>query len=138
MINPAPEIRKGLKNLLTSAITYNSVVVPVREDEGGQLSEYQIFIGGMTYNDEGTKHTFDGRVNQIIEVVTEVKGTATSKHADAIAATVLGLLFPTPRTTGLTISGFKPCRISKNLRILKEPGTNSTVVRRIIELNFLL
>lgn len=138
MINPAPEIRKGLKTLLTNAVTYNSTVVPVREDDGGQLSEYQIFIGGMSYNDEGTKHTFDGRVNQIIEVVTEVKGTATSKHADAIAAEVLDLIFPTPRTTGIAITGFKPCRIRKNLRMLKEQGTNSTVVRRIIELNFIL
>jgi hypothetical protein len=138
MINPAPEIRKALNTLLSGAITYNSAVVPVREDDGGHLSEYQIFIGGMSYNDEGTKHTFDGRVNQIIEVVTEVKGTSTSKHADAIAAEVLDLIFPTPRTTGIEITGFKPCRISKNLRILKEQGTNSTVVRRIIELNFLL
>jgi hypothetical protein len=138
MINPAPEIRKALNTLLSGAITYNSAVVPVREDDGGHLSEYQIFIGGMSYNDEGTKHTFDGRVNQIIEVVTEVKGTSTSKHADAIAAEVLDLIFPTPRTTGSEITGFKPCRISKNLRILKEQGTNSTVVRRIIELNFLL
>jgi hypothetical protein len=138
MINPAPEIRKALNTLLSGAITYNSAVVPVREDDGGQLSEYQIFIGGMSYNDEGTKHTFDGRVNQIIEVVTEVKGTSTSKHADAIAAEVLDLIFPTPRTTGIAITGFKPCRISKNLRMLKEQGTNSTVVRRIIELNFIL
>lgn len=139
MINPAPEIRKGLYSLLDGAVTYNSVEVPVYEGEGVYSGiEYQILIGDMSYTEAGTKHTHGGRVNQLIEIVTEVKGSSTTKHADAIAADVLDLVFPTPRTFGVTISGFKPCRVSKNLRLLKEQGTKATIVRRIIELNFLL
>jgi hypothetical protein len=137
MINPASEIRKGLFSLLDGNVAYNFEVVPVYEGEG-VVTDYQVLIGATTYTDEGTKHTFGGRVNQIIEVVTEVKGSTTTKHADDIAEQVLQFILPTPRTTGLTITGFKPCRISKNLRLLKEQGTKSTIVRRIIELNFLL
>jgi hypothetical protein len=137
MINPASEIRKGLFSLLDGNVAYNFEVVPVYEGEG-VVTDYQVLIGATTYTDEGTKHTFGGRVNQIIEVVTEVKGSTTTKHADEIAEQVLNFILPTPRTTSLTITGFKPCRISKNLRLLKEQGTKSTIVRRIIELNFLL
>jgi hypothetical protein len=137
MINPAPEIRKGLFALLDAAVIYQATVIPVYEGEG-IVTDYQILIGDTTYSDEGTKHSFDGRVNQTIEVVTEVKGSSTTKHADAITEQVLDLILPTPRTTALEIAGFKPCRISKNLRLLREQGTKSTIVRRIIELNFLL
>ena len=137
MINPAPEIRRGLFNLLNGAVTYDSQEVRVYEGEG-VLTKYQILIGATTYTDEGTKHTFDGRVNQTIEVVTEVEGSTTTKHADTITGDVLDLIFPTPRTMGINITGFKPCRVSKNLRLLREQGTKSTIVRRIIELNFLL
>ena len=140
MINPANNVRDAFYALLNGAITYGVDSVPVYTGEGEANIPFQILIGNQSYTEEGTKHSFAGRVSQEIEIVTEMNGRSVLKHADEIANDVLALVVPTPRTTGLSVTGFQVIGLQKNLRAVlrEEAGNGKKIVRRIIEFNFLI
>jgi hypothetical protein len=142
MINPAPEIRKGLYALLNGNVSYDSVVVPVYEGEGvydGSV-RYQVLVKDDNYTDRKTKSSLFGRVSVNMEIVTEETGTSSSKAADAILNEVFELLLPNVNGTALSATGFQITSVRKNIRpIIREySGQGINIVRRLVEINFLI
>jgi hypothetical protein len=142
MINPAPEIRKGLYALLNGNVSYDSVVVPVYEGEGvydGSV-RYQVLVKDDNYTDRKTKSSLFGRVSVNMEIVTEETGTSSSKAADAILNEVFELLLPNVNGTALSATGFQITSVRKNIRpIIREySGQGKNIVRRLVEINFLI
>ncbi len=138
MINPTTEIKKGFKNLF-SAITYNAATVPYYEGEG-MVTDYQILLQDVDYQSESTKNDFYGRSSARFEIVTEAEGKFLTKDADLILNSMLLLLFPTPRTNGLTVTGFQVIGMKKDIgrAIKEEAGNGGKIVRRPLELNFFI
>jgi hypothetical protein len=138
MINPLTEIKKGFKNLFSGAITHDAATVPYYENEGA-LVDYQILLTDASYQSESTKHDFYGSARVRFEVVTE-KNKSNTQDADTILNSMLMLLFPTPRTSGLSVTGFKVIGIKKNIgeALKEESGNGSKIVRRPLELNFFI
>jgi hypothetical protein len=138
MINPASEIRKGLYTLWNGNITYQGNNVPVYEGSGA-VTPYQILIQSDSYTSRKTKTSRFGRATVTIEVVTEQE-TAISKPADDIANSAMELITPEVYGNDLSVNGFQITSLRQNTRpiIREQSGKGTTIVRRIIELNFLI
>lgn len=139
MINPATEIKKGLKTILSGNITYNSAAVPVYEGEGIKTI-YQLLIKDISYTDRKAKTARFGRVSASFEVVTEEPGKENSQAADIITTSALELINPAAFGTSMTATGFQVTSMRTNIRpvIREQSGQGTTIIRRITELNFLI
>lgn len=133
MINPAPYVRQAFFALLNEAVTYNGNDVPVFENEGMHGLPAQILIAEQTWNDRSTKHSFTGNFSQLIEVVTESKGTSGRKAVDEIGGQVMHLVQPGPRSTGLVETQFQIIGLKKESQnYLSDEGQAGTKIVRLL------
>lgn len=140
MINEAGYIRQGFYAALNNNVTYNSSVVPVWENEDGDITAtYQIRLKEMSRVRERNKSRFMGRWNMVIEVIHVQHNSSSRKHVDAIGSIMMNIITPTPRAKGVSIS--EPLQIL-NVQIdgqdhLTDKGANGeSIVRLITRISF--
>lgn len=139
MKNPAAYIREKLVALLHETITYASTPVPCYEGEG-EVIPYQILLAGQVKTNRHNRHAFNWRCEQRIEVISE-QTTNLHKHVDAIAASVLVILKPTPRLSAFTGNvDFRVINVDLEFRdYIDEPSGEGTMINRLpLVLTFLL
>jgi hypothetical protein len=97
--NPSPYIRTQLFTLLSGAVLYESLTIPVFEGDGNAIP-YKIVIEDEEYSSWRTKVSANFNGTQRIEVIHQGQYNV-KKHADAIRSLVLDLIEPNLTTSGI-------------------------------------
>lgn len=102
MIEFAHHIRKAYFDLLDGNLTLNGDPVPVYDEMNEDYEgEAYVILGTQIDTDRSNKHSFHAEHTMTIDIVTRFLTSARKYPSEVIAEQILGLVLPTPATTGL-------------------------------------
>lgn len=99
-------IRQGYFNAINGLITYEGGTIPVIDEKlDHQLTEHDIYIKLSTQNDQqvNNKCYFAATCEVVADIVHRTKSVGGKMVVDDISDQMLTLLFPTPKTTTVTV-----------------------------------
>lgn len=131
-------IRKAIYAALNGAVTHNSAPVPVYENEATE-QPYQIIIGEYTDSDASNKDTLAVSAKQVVEVVA-IQKDSTRKAVDTIGNAVMGILKPSPATSGIASGADFQVFVQgmPSTNYLTEDTGSGYVVRLILRFNLFI
>lgn len=135
MKDASTALRTAYYNLLTTALDVEVYDAAADDLEGGNY----VVLSTQTSNIDSSKDSFEYEHTIIVDVVTRFKGKAIGKKtAETISNQVMQAVYPTPTTSGLTITGFRIISTDVELSDLVAQFGEERIVRKLLTFTHLI
>jgi len=101
------KLREAYFQAINGNLVFESGVIPVVDEKvDNQLTEHDIYVKLSVQNDQqaNTKCYFAATCDLVMDIVHRTDAVGSKRVVDDISDQILTLLFPTPKTTGLSIA----------------------------------